>query len=171
MNRGAIGFPRGRRKQAAWTPNDFCGARVVRALSTVSVPHNTFTLVSFDTVRYDTDRFADLVNFPSRLRIPRDGFYHCQGASYIEFGGNSALAYFGIVKGTRARGDSAVKLQRHQIGNLSSSMVACVETVAHFAAGDYVQLELYQNTGLTKTAGSTTDDFELFNSLAVTRVG
>lgn len=58
---------------------NFQGARILKTTSSQSIPANTATLVTFNTVVYDTDSMTASAN---QLTMPRDGYYRITAQLY-----------------------------------------------------------------------------------------
>lgn len=123
----------------------FSGASV-RNSSTQSILNGVNTKLTFDTEEFDTANYHSIVTNTSRFTVPTSGYYqifaqvHWQGAS----GGTTRR--IAIMK----NGTTYISLTR--IGPLSTNSPAqeC-SRLCYLSAGDYVEVEVSQDSGGTLT--------------------
>jgi len=123
--------------------NPASGARAVPSAVTAS-PHNTWTSIAFaGTDRWDTDAFHNPASNNTRMTIPAGmgGRYSIGGTvSFVQGGGGRSVRV--MLNGTtRIGGESLVNAASSSLTRLSAS------TIYDLAAGDYVELQAWQDTG------------------------
>lgn len=121
----------------------FAGARVTRA-GAQTISNATQTSLTFDTEKFDTDGYHSNVTNNTRLTIPAG-----LGGTYL-IGGS--VSWIGNATGFRAlwievNGDSA----RNICGDIyepeaATAINQVVTTLYQLAAGDYVELRVFQNS-------------------------
>jgi hypothetical protein len=135
---------------ASWgdAVNEFCedrdtgpGARVTNSAA-VSVPNTTWTTVPFDSERYDTENLHEAAINPSRLTVPagKSGVYLVWfNAQFQNTGTNNE-------EGARIRlnGSTVVAWNHVRYAGYRYLMVAAI---CALAAGDYVEAQVYHDTG------------------------
>lgn len=107
-----------------------------------SIANDTVTALAFNQERYDNGGFHSTVSNNTRLTAPVDGLYEIKG--HIAF----AAAANGR-RGVTIRLNATTNLAS-QNDNLDAANQACQLSVAReyrLAAGDYVELMAYQNSG------------------------
>ncbi len=123
----------------------FSGARV-RNSAPINLPTATDVDLTFDSEDYDTDDYHNLLVNPDRLTVPISGWYRVMGC--VAFSANSSG--FRQVS-VRVNGGSAIVVAR--IGPYASAeTIIPFSTEYELAAGDYVTVRVYQNSGSTLTA-------------------
>lgn len=105
-----------------------------------AIPNNTITKCTFDTEAFDTDAIHESVTNPTRLTIVTAGVYQID--ANMELVANAAGIRFGYLYL-----NNAIYLQLD--GLTSGSLPCCIHIPAmiKLAAGDYIEMALYQNTG------------------------
>lgn len=114
--------------------------------TTNTVNNGSWTTLAFDTEAYDDGNLHDLVTNNSRITVSATGRYLVNG--FAEFGTN-ANGDIGIaiaVNGTRVRTDIS------DSGTTSENHKRCISSILSLTAADYVELQVFQQTG----SGSTT---------------
>lgn len=124
--------------QAAITPPS---ARVYHNAAQ-SIPNATLAALSFNSERFDTDSIHSTSSNTSRLTCNTAGLYLITGA--VAFDANAAG-----IRSLRVRLNGATYLANQQVnasgGGLDSMLT--VSTLYQMAAGDYVEMVVYQNSG------------------------
>jgi len=104
-----------------------------------SIPQNSLTMVNWDSEEYDTDGMHDNVTNNSRITFQTAGKYSILAQS--EWGINSGgFRFMDIMK----NGVDSIARVRNLAENASEHNIAFV---GEFAVGDYIQLEVFQDTG------------------------
>lgn len=132
----------------------FSGAKVYNS-TTQNVTTATDTKITFNSEVYDTDSFHSTVTNTSRLTAPSTGKYHV-GAT-VNFGPNATgFRYVRLMKnGADILGSS------QDAGSVSSvvSQILTTSVDVDLTAGDYVEVNVYQTSGITLATGDTTSDY------------
>ena len=118
-------------------------ARVYKSTSTACTT-STLTTPSFDTVRWDTGSFWSAGD-PTKLVFQRAGFYAIGGACEWNAAANGSR-YADLYDGTNIvceLGGSGLAVNSVETPNLSG------HCILKAAAGSYIQLRLYQDSGST----------------------
>lgn len=114
----------------------FSGARVFQSAGQV-MPNGAYAWVTFDSESYDTDGFHDAVN-PTRLTVPSDGVYLLS----FQYGWTAVINAVTDWTFTKNR---AVNLGRSY--KQSWHYYDSAHAIAPLAAGEYVEISLYQASG------------------------
>ncbi len=116
------------------------GARVYNSAN-ISIPDNTWTPLTFNRERYDTDTIHDLTSNTSRLTCKTAGKYVIVGN--IRFAssavGKRAIAIY--LNGSTEISQASQGLPSDYF------LVTIVATIYDLAVNDYVELRVYQNSG------------------------
>jgi len=121
-------------------PLRFSGARIFRSTAQ-SIPKDTYTAISFDTVQVDTDGYFSVVN-PTRLTIPRGGYYL--------FGGRMSYAVnnTGLREVVLARnGDGLGYGVDSRVAVTSALTKITIAFLNELNTDDYLELLAWQNSG------------------------
>lgn len=141
------------------TLNGFSGARVYHNANQ-SISDSTFTVLAFNSERYDTSGFHDTVTNNGRLTAPIAGKYLIIGMVAFESG--TGLRGIQIrLNGTTTIGSNFVTAVAAGAG---SSTDLFVMSEYELAATNYVELIAWQNSGSAKTvyfAGNSTPEFSM----------
>ena len=113
-----------------------------------AISNNTFTLVDWDTEVFDTDAFHSTGSNPSRVTIPSGKGGKYQVTVRIPWAYNNA-GYRRVV--IKKDGSTNVRFEVQAAPQVNTTSVATVTlaTVMEVTAGDYYEIELYQNSGGT----------------------
>lgn len=122
-----------------WVPRPSIGARVYNDAA-ISIPTTTITALTFNSERYDDALFHDTSANTSRLTAPLDGRYSI-GCS-IRFADNSTGQR--VVRIT-VNGTDVIAIDRDNYPYGIAQFT--FNTVYELSAGDYVEVEVYQNSG------------------------
>jgi len=117
------------------------GARVYRS-SNQSINNTTFTAITFNSERYDTDNIHSTVSNTSRLTCQTAGKYIIVGQVKID---NNVTGYriCRIVLG----GSTVLSVARELNPTTASAANLIVTTIYDLATSNYVELEVWQNSG------------------------
>jgi hypothetical protein len=115
----------------------------VRSATVLSIPDNTLTMVPFDTVEFDTAALFNPVS-STRLTAPLAGIYtvsahvawplSTQGSRDMYIEANIGIVFQAIASSS---------LPASNVGQTEQS----ISTIVQLSAGDYIQLEVRQNSG------------------------
>ncbi|MBI4597339.1 MAG: hypothetical protein HY737_02930 [Candidatus Omnitrophica bacterium] len=121
------------------SPTDI-SARVFNATA-ISVPHGTYTPLTFNAERWDTDAIHDTAANTSRLTAKTAGKYLIYG--HVRFSANS-IGHRQV--GIRLNESPVIALT---MGDATTGELSVISVVTHYdlAANDYVELVVYQNSG------------------------
>lgn len=119
--------------------------------------------LTLDSERWDTDGYHSSTVNPSRLTIPagRSGYYRITGSTLFQnssTGGRFLKLMKNGTTGLRESGESAVSSAHGARFDIS--------TEAYLSAGDYIEMQGYQDSGGTLTVGHT--DANLATTLTLT---
>ncbi len=126
----------------------FSGARVYNSAA-LSIPHNTTTNLTFDSERFDTDAYHNTVSGTGRLTAPIAGVYLIVG--HVRFEANvTGFRQVGInLNGTTNLAVLTLPAVGAAVPNIMTA-----ETVYELIAGDYVTLQVLQNSGGSLDVGA-----------------
>ncbi len=135
---------------ASWgdVVNEFCedrdtgpGARVAKSTA-LTVPNATWTTVPFDTERYDTADLHEAAVNPSRLTVPAG-----KGGVYLVwFNGQFQNTGTNNEEGARIRVNGSTVVAWNEV-HYAGYRYLMVAALCALAAGDYVEAQVWQNTG------------------------
>ena len=128
----------------------FKGALVKRT-ATQSIPNNTLTLVNWTAETYDTDGFHDNATNNTRLTIPA-GVTKAVLAANIRWVANSTGTRVVILRKNGAYFDGDPILRHTATGEAEINIVSAAIEVT---AGDYFEVEVFQNSGAALNIDST----------------
>jgi hypothetical protein len=128
------------------------GCRLIR---TTGMPVNSGTLtpLAFDTRIQDTD-FCWSIAEPTRLYARRPGFYMAGGS--IEFSAAALNVACRLAMMVRLNGTTYVSVGENHVNANTAGTVGVTAGMFWMAAGDYVELTVFQNTGAAKTSNAAT---------------
>lgn len=114
--------------------------RVTRS-AVQSIPDNAVTTVAFDAEEFDTDGMHSTVTSNSRITINTAGFY-IVGFNGLLAGAADYTRTFAILIA-----NGSTEIARSSFGNLpiSTTPQLDVTTVDQFDAGDYIEVQVYQD--------------------------
>jgi hypothetical protein len=117
------------------------GARVYNSAA-ITLTSGASTALTFDSERYDYDNIHSTVTNTGRLTATTAGIYHISG--HARFDVNATNQRFILI---RLNGSTTIANQTAQAlaGSLNTALT--VSTIYELAAGDYVELLAYQNSG------------------------
>lgn len=133
----------------------FVGCKVYHN-TTQTIGNGSDTVVNFNTEEFDSDAFHDTVTNNSRITIPtgKDGKYAF--GAVISWAGSATGARFArFLKGGNAvRGGHA-----GDAGISTGGPVQNIYAVLDLAAGDYIQVNVYQTSGGDLTVGDASNAY------------
>lgn len=133
----------------------FCGVRATKTAAQ-SIPNATWTGVTFPTEAFDSDAFHDLVTNNGRLTVPtgKGGYY--QLSALIDFAGSVG----GSTRGVRMKKNGTVLVLAFVPPGANDTTIT-IPYLLNLAATDYVELEVYQDSGgaLNLPASATAEQF------------
>ncbi len=131
------------------------GVRVVAARS-VSVPYHTVVAVPFDAVDFDTDAFFKPLSSNTTLIAPRDGVYTITANVEWDRPGSGAGPINGQVSAeidkTSSASERTLALASTPYQNTFAAQ--SLSAVVRLVAGEGLQLNLFNETGVTLTASA-----------------
>ena len=129
----------------------FVGAKVFTTANQ-TITNNTQTTVNFNSEDFDTDTFHDNSTNNSRLTIPagKGGYYAITGQIILGSAAAEVRQQLKILK-------NGNMVLISEIGGFAGSVQPniSVATIVNLAATDYVELALYQATGINMTIPNT----------------
>lgn len=118
----------------------FSGARVYNS-ENLTIPHNTLTNLTFNSERFDTDSYHSTDSNAERLTVPVAGTYLILGN--VRFANNAT----GVRQLTVILNNSdIIAFDREDASTVAVTYVT-LSTIYELAAGDYVTLRVFQNSG------------------------
>jgi hypothetical protein len=142
-------------KWAAPSAAAFVGASVYASAS-LTIPNNTYTLVTFNTEHFDTDAFHSTSTNTGRMTIPsgKDGKYA------FTFSANSTSLTGKLVTRLYKNG-SGGKLTVVSVGGTDANYL--FQAIESAVAGDYFEIYVSQNAGISRDieGGSTYNWFQV----------
>jgi hypothetical protein len=144
---------------SASTPT-LAGCRAVKS-ALQSIPNATYTSVTFAaTDTYDTNSFHDPVTNSSRITIPTGGTGYYQIFGQITW--VAASNHLGIMSFLR-NGSDVLAFNLIGTGNSSTQQAQFMSDVRYLTAGDYIEIQVYQNVGSAiNVQGSASDNQSSF---------
>jgi hypothetical protein len=116
-----------------------------------TISNNTNTIMTWNTETYDTDSFHSTTTNTGRITIPtgKGGYYLITSMIFFENASSGAAIRLRVLKNGTAI-FSNQETQQFQKGIVLS-------TVVNLAAADYVEIQVFQNSGASGTiyAGTT----------------
>lgn len=108
-----------------------------------SIPHNTTTVLTFDSERYDTDNYHSTSSNTSRLTAPVAGKYDVKVCVSIAANATGIRDVLINKNGT----DTVAQVLLPSAGATFQTIIEVACTI-DLAAGDYVEAAIYQNSGV-----------------------
>jgi len=127
----------------------------------ISVPHATYTPLTFDSERWDTDAIHDTTTTTSRLTAKTAGKYLIYG--HARFGINSS-GHRQV--GIRLNGSTIIGVT---MVDATTSELSVISVATHYAlaVNDYVELFAYQNSGGSISVDSATNHSPEFGMVKI----
>lgn len=120
-----------------------------------AVPHNTYTILAFDTETWDDSGLHDTVTNNSRITVSVSGRYVVHGAVRLDSGATGAKMFDVLVNGGTV----------HRVTDTNAENIGdacmCLSVELWLTAGHYVQLGVQQNTGVSINATSWMTSFSV----------
>lgn len=137
-----------KRLQQSAVPN--LSARVYNSAA-ISVSHNTLTALTFDTERFDTGGLHSTSVNTSRLTAPIAGIYLIGGGVRLvaNSGGNTRASMI------RLNGTTDIGSFNDNSHNATYAADMCPVTLYRLDVGDYVELTVYQDSGVALNASAS----------------
>lgn len=108
-----------------------------------SIPNSVWTSISFNSEVYDSSALHDLVTNPSRVTIPAN-----EGGQYLVLGHVPWVALATGTRQARILKNGTAVYNLHKIdGSATVQSSNRVDELLLLAAGDYVELQAWQNSG------------------------
>lgn len=123
----------------------------------LSIAHNTVTALTFDSERFDTDGLHSTASNTSRLTAPVAGIYFVSGNIRWAANGTGRRDLYIVVNGT-----TTVAADSRPPVSGADPIDQSISTLVNLAAGDYVELQVYQSSGgalNVEVAGAFSPDF------------
>lgn len=131
-------------------PNE--GAEIYRAAAAQSVANATDTAITFDTVGRDDSGYAALGTNNDRLTVSKAGWYAVAGSvEFATMAGGLRHIWLRVGTGTDRFGYS-----NHAVASSIAPHRLSASSVIYLAAGDYVRLFVYQDSGSALNANIAT---------------
>lgn len=112
--------------------------------ATQSVANNSTQIATFDSERYDTDSMHESVTNPTRITFTTAGKYHVDAFVSFPDDGDNTRRYADI------RLNGSTILRPTSVWSVNGDITAFPISFDYdFAAGDYIELRLYQLSGST----------------------
>jgi hypothetical protein len=131
------------------------GARVYNS-ATQSIANTTTTALTFDSERYDNGGLHSITSNTSRLTAQKAGKYYIWAS--VQLAGNAT----GTRNLTLRRNGTTGIANLQRQGLASPPFTETISTVAHLAAADYVEVTLYQDSGVSLSTGVYAEMFPEF---------
>jgi len=121
----------------------------LRLSSTVQVNNAAWTTLTFGTEDYDTDQAHSTTTNTSRINIPTAGYYFVKGTVY--FAASAAVqVQCRVLKNGVTTGIPGLRDKRNPVSGQDS--IATLSDVIYLNAGDYLELQAYQDSGAAISA-------------------
>lgn len=124
-----------------------------------SIPDGTFTVVTFDSERYDTDTMHSTSSNTGRITFTTAGIYNVHAQIQWDVPGTNGFNFQAEI---RLNGATIIALVNIENANTNSFVRMEIATDYQFAAADYVELLVSQNTGgafLVKASANSSPEF------------
>jgi hypothetical protein len=133
-------------KWAAGGGGGFVGAYAYITGNGYDISNSTYTDLTFDGERFDTNTFHSNSTNTNRLTVPsgKDGYYRVTGSITYDASGTGSRQLILCFNGSRTNTYS----QWHEMGGVSTGPVTLyVDLVVYAVAGDYFSLQTRQSSG------------------------
>ena len=142
-------------KWAAPTAPSLAGVRAVKS-ALQSIPNATYTSVAFDAAdTYDTNSFHNPSSNNTRITIPTGGTGYYQIFGMITW--VPAANHLGVMNFYK-NGSSIMSFNIIATGNSSYQQSQFMTDVQYLTAGDYIEIQVYQNLGSAINVQGNTSD-------------
>ena len=126
--------------------SSFVGAYAYITSNGYDIANSTYTDVTFDGERFDTDGFHSTSVNTNRMTVPsgKAGYYNIIGCLTYDGSGTGSRQLILAINGSRTNTYS----QWHEMGGVSTGPVTLyINIIANLAVGDYFGLQTRQNSG------------------------
>jgi hypothetical protein len=120
----------------------FSGVRVTKSQS---IAHDTVTNVAFTTEEYDTDAYHDNATNTSRITIPVSGYYDVRLQGEYASGSTSGSRFMTLLLNGATL---------HFVSGVGTNQGMTLTIQKFFNGGDYLEFQVYQNSGGALTVGA-----------------
>lgn len=131
---------------AASGGSSFVGAYAYITSNGYDIANSTYTDLTFDGERFDTDGFHSTSTNTNRMTVPsgKAGYYNIIGSITYDASGTGSRQLILAINGSR----TATYSQWHEMGGVSSGPVTLyVNLIANLSEGDYFSLQTRQSSG------------------------
>lgn len=130
----------------------FVGCKVYYT-TTASINNTTDTKLAFDTEIFDTDAFHDNASNNSRITIPSGkAGYYALGAQISWDTNTSGQRNMRFM----LNGSTDIRGAHQQVPPNSTGLIYEIHAIASLSVADYVEVNVWQNSGGARTVGSAT---------------
>lgn len=135
-------------KWATPAASSFSGASVYKTGSNQNINNGTWTVLVFDSEYFDTDSYHSTTTNTGRFTIGTTGYYQI-GAQLAWSASSSGIRHHRIVK----NGSTDIVYRVLGVATPSGSEVSYeINYLASLTSGDYIEFQVYQDSGGTLTA-------------------
>jgi len=138
----------------------FAGVAVTKSAAQ-SIPNATETIITFNTETFDTDAFHSTSSNTSRITIPagKAGYYLINSQIMVDSSGSQT-------QGGMRKNGSATSVYTYYSSTTGAALLVLVNTVVYLAVADYLEIFVYQGSGVAKDvlANSYTANASFFNA-------
>ena len=133
--------------------------------SAQSLANNTSEIATLDEAKNDTHSFADLSNNRAVFTASTAGTYHLSWGAKINDSGSAIVRWLIFITkyDSNDNGDDIIYTEA-TISADDSYAFPTFSTIWTFAAGDYIKLRIYQNSGGSRTTYAAAGDINSFIS-------
>lgn len=131
---------------AAAGGSTFVGAYAYITTNGYDIANSTYTDLTFDGERFDTDGFHSTTTNTNRMTVPsgKAGYYNIIGSITYDASGTGSRQLILAINGSR----TSTYSQWHEMGGVSTGPVTLyINIIANLAVGDYFGLQTRQNSG------------------------
>ena len=131
---------------AAAGGSSFVGAYAYITSNGYDIANSTYTDLTFDGERFDTDGFHSTTTNTNRMTVPsgKAGYYNIIGSITYDASGTGSRQLILAINGSR----TATYSQWHEMGGVSTGPVTLyINIIANLAVGDYFGLQTRQSSG------------------------
>jgi hypothetical protein len=133
----------------------FSGVRLEKS-GNQSIADGTFTDVTWDTEKFDTDAFHDPSTNTDRITIPagKAGYYFISaGTRFTDYANNDTRTALRIMKNGTSVGISYLQ----NVGNTNGFPTNMYSLIINLAVSDYIECNVYQNSGGAKNLNGNSE--------------
>lgn len=148
--------------------NDIVPHARVRRTSNMNINNNTNTVVPWETEDYDNDTMVDIGTYPNRITAKTAGIYL---VSAIVRWDNNTTGSRDVFFSKNANGAANNWAALVSTNNSASNCVSNLNAVLVLAANDYIELNLWQNSGGTRSTDVANPETYRQCNMTMTRLG